>query len=196
MNILAVILQENGGESFPLFSLNAGVVIWTLVIFLALVVILGRFAWRPILGALEARERRIQDILDAAARDREEAEKALAEHRRQLAEGRQQAQQILADGKQAAERVRQELLETARRQQEELLARAQDDIRREREQAVDQIRREAVDLSLAAASHLVERRLDSAEDRRLVQQYLAELERAPGGAAPAGGNGAQGRGGR
>ncbi len=194
MNILAVMLQENGGENFPLFSLNAGVVIWTLVIFLALVVILGRFAWRPILGALEARERRIQQILDAAARDREEAEKALAEHRHQLAEGRQQAQQILAEGKQAAERVRQEMLETARRQQEDLLARARDDIRREREQAVDQIRREAVDLSLAAASRLVERRLDSAEDRRLVQEYLTQLEQAPAGAGPAGGNGAQGRG--
>ncbi len=191
MNILAVMLQENGGENFPLFSLNAGVVIWTLVIFFALVLILGRFAWRPILGALEARERHIQEILDAAARDREEAEKALAEHRRQLAEGRQQAQQILAEGKAAAERVRQELLETARRQQDELLARARDDIRHEREQAVDQIRREAVDLSLAAASHLMERRLDAAEDRRLVQDYLASLEQsstAPG----RGGNGSRG----
>ena len=195
MSILAVILQEDGGENFPLFSLNAGVVIWTLVIFLALVVILGRFAWRPILGALEARERRIQAILDAAARDREEAEKALAEHRRQLAEGRQQAQQIVAEGKAAAERVRQELLETARRQQDELLARVRDDIRHEREQAIDDIRREAVDLSLAAASRLVEKRMDTAEDRRLVQRYLAELE--PEGTGPAtGGNGAPGRGGR
>jgi F-type H+-transporting ATPase subunit b len=195
MNILAMILQENGGESFSLFSLNTGVVIWTLVIFIALVLILGRFAWRPILGALEARERHIQDVLDAAARDRIEAEKALAEHRRQLAEGRQQAQQIVVEGKQAAERVRQEMLDTARRQQDDLLARARDDIRHEREQAIDLIRREAVDLSLAAASHLVEKRLDTAEDRRLVQRYLAELEQEGTGPA-AGGDGAPGRGGR
>ena len=174
MNILAVVLQEAGGESFPLFSLNTGVVIWTLIIFLGLVLVLGKWAWKPILGALEARERRIQDILDAAARDRAEAEKALQEHRRQLAEARQQAQEFLNEGRQAAERLRQEMLETARRQQEELLTRARDDIRREQDSAIQEIRREAVDLSLAAASKLVQRRLDSAEDRRLVQEYLTQ----------------------
>ena len=116
MNILAVMLQESGGETFPLFSLNTGVMIWTIIIFLGLVLVLGKWAWKPILGALEARERRIQEILDAAARDREEAEKALEEHRRQLAEGRQQAQQILAEGRQAAERVKQDMLEAARKQ--------------------------------------------------------------------------------
>lgn len=185
MNIVAVALQEAGGESFPLFSLNTGVVIWTLIIFLGLVLVLGRFAWKPILGALEARERRIQEILDAAARDRLQAEQALEEHRRQLSEGRQQAQQLLAEGRQAAERLRQEMLETARRQQEELLARARGDIRREQDAAIEQIRREAVDLSLAAASRLVEKRLDAAEDRRLVQEYLARL----GSGSAAGGDG-------
>lgn len=175
MNILAVMLQESGGESFPLFSLNTGVILWTLVIFLGLVIVLGKWAWKPILGALEARERRIQEILDAAARDREEATKALEQHRRQLNESRQQAQQILAEGRQAAERVKQEMLEAAHKQRADELARAQDEIRREKDAAVDQIRREAVDLSLAAASRLLGRRLDAAEDRRIVQEYLGSL---------------------
>ncbi len=191
MNILAVVLQEAGGESFPLFSLNTGVVIWTLIIFLGLVAVLGKYAWKPILGALEARERRIQEILDAAARDRAEAEKALEEHRRQLAEARQQSQQLLTEGRQAAERVRQDMLETARRQQDELLARARDDIRLEQEAAIQQIRREAVDLSLAAASKLVEKRLDASEDRRLVQEYLSQLGTATPATAGDGGRGAR-----
>lgn len=183
MNILGVILQETGGpETMPFFSLNSGVIIWTLIIFLALVFVLGKWAWKPILGTLEARERRIQEILDAAARDRAEAEKALEEHRRQLAESRQQAQQMMAEGREAAEKVRQEMLESARRQQEELLARTRDDIRREREVAIAQLRREAVDLSLAAASRLVEKRLDSADDRRLVQEYLTRLDSERDGA--------------
>lgn len=194
MNILAAVLQEGGGESFPLFSLNAGVVIWTLIIFLGLVIVLGKFAWKPILGALEARERRIQEILDAAARDRAEAEKTLAEHRRQLAEARQQSQQLMAEGRQGAERLRQEMLETARRQQEELLTRAKDDIRREQENAIQEIRREAVDLSLAAASKLVEKRLDAAEDRRLVQDYLSRLGADAPVVAGDGGRSAQGEG--
>ncbi len=192
MNILAVVLQEAGGESFPLFSLNTGVVIWTLIIFLGLVLVLGKYAWKPILGALEARERRIQEILDAAARDRAEAEKALEEHRRQLTDARQQAQQLMAEGRQGAERLRQEMLETARHQQEDLLARARDDIRREQEAAVQELRREAVDLSLAAASKLVEKRLDSAEDRRLVQDYLGRLGTDATVAAGDGGHGRAG----
>ncbi len=175
MNILGVMLQEGGAETSPFFSLNAGVMIWTVIIFLGLLIVLGRYAWKPILGTLEAREKRIRDILEAAAQDRAEATKALEEHRRQLAEARQQAQQIMAEGRLGAEHIRQEMLETARRQQEELLARARDDIRREQEVAIGQLRREAVDLSLAAASRLVEKRLDSAEDRRLVQQYLARI---------------------
>lgn len=186
MSILAVILQESGGETSPFFNLDAGVMIWTIIIFAALVVVLGRYAWKPILGTLEARERRIQEILDAAARDREEANRALEEHRRQLAESRHQSQQIIADGRQAAERLRQEMIETARRQQEELLARARDDIRREQDSAIAQLRREAVDLSLAAASKLVEKRLDAAEDRRLVQEYLARATSAGDGAGAAG----------
>ncbi len=190
MSILAVILQEAGGETSPFFSLNTGVMIWTLIIFGVLLVVLGKWAWKPILGALESRERRIQEILDAAARDRAEAEKALAEHKRQLTEARQQAQQLMAEGRQGAERLRQEMLETARRQQDELLARARDDIRREQDSAIQEIRREAVDLSLAAASKLVEKRLDSAEDRRLVQDYLTRLGTGAGVPAGDGGRGA------
>lgn len=191
MNILGVILQEAGGETSPFFSLNPGVMIWTAVIFVVLVVVLGKWAWKPILGTLEARERRIQAILDAAAQDRAAAEQALAEHRRQLAEARQQAQQLMAEGKEAAERVRLQMMDTARRQQDELLTRARDDIRREQDAAIQQLRREAVDLSLAAASKLVERRLDSAEDRRLVQEYLARV--GTDTALPAG-DGGRGRG--
>jgi F-type H+-transporting ATPase subunit b len=186
MNMLWILLQEPASGESPLFSLNPGVMIWTIVIFLGLVIVLGRYAWRPILGALEARERRIQEILDAAARDREEAERALEEQRRQLNEARQSTQQMLADGRQAAERVRQELLDAARHQQEEMLVRARDDIRREREAAIEELRREAVDLSLAAASQLMQKRMDSAEDRRLVKESLARLgdETVRAGVAP------------
>lgn len=166
-----------------IFTISGGVMVWTIVIFLALVVVLGRYAWGPILGALEAREQRIRQILEAAAADREEAERVLAEHRKQLAEARQQSQQLIAEGRQAADRVRQELLEQARKQQEEMLERARQDIDRERERAVDALRREAVDLSLAAASRLVERRLDSDDDRRIVQEYLGRVEAAGGAEA-------------
>ncbi|MGH7482536.1 MAG: F0F1 ATP synthase subunit B [Longimicrobiales bacterium] len=179
MHLLAsvVAIQEGGG----LFSINTGVSIWTVVIFVALLLVLGKWAWGPILGALEAREARIREMIDSAARERAEAESVLEAHRRELAKARQHAQQIIGEGKQAAERVRQEMLNKARQEQEELVRRAIEDLDRERERAIEALRREAVDLSLAAAAKLVGKRLEGDEDRRLVSEFLARAQSGDGG---------------
>lgn len=174
MNLLSIVLAQNGGGG-GLFDINTGLMVWTVVIFLGLLAVLSKFAWGPILGALEARERRIQDVLDAAARDREEAARLLEEHRQQLAEARQQSQQILAEGRQAAERVKQELLDQARAEQEALVARTRQELDRERERALQTLRRDAVELSLAAASRLLEARLDTDQDRRIVREFLEQI---------------------
>jgi F-type H+-transporting ATPase subunit b len=175
MSILSIIAQEAEHAQPSIFNLNLGVSFWTIVIFLVLLGVLAKFAFPAILGYANARERRIQEILDAAARDRAAAERLLEEQRRELAEGRQHAQQLIAEAKQAAERLRQEMLDRARAEQEELLARARQEIERERERATDALRREAVDLALAAASKLVAERLDAERDRELVREYLDRI---------------------
>jgi len=175
MNILAILVQEAEAAQPSIFDVNLGVSFWTVVIFVILLVVLSKFAFPAILGYANARERRIQEILDAAARDREEAERGLEEQRRQLAEARQQAQQILQEARQAGERIRSELLERARAEQEELLARTRQELEREREVAIAALRREAVDLSIAAASKLVEQRLGSEEDRALVRDFIGRI---------------------
>jgi len=171
--------QEEGAEAGgnPLFNIDIGLSIWTIVVFLALLWVLRRFAWKPILGALEAREKRIEEAIAAAARLREEAEQALVEHRRQLAQAREQAQHILAESRQAAERLGQEMEERARRESSEILERVQREIQREREQAIDALRREAVELAVAAAARLLHRNLNSESDRALVLAYLDSLKR-------------------
>lgn len=183
MYALTIILAAEEAGGGGLFSINPGVSIWTVVIFITLLLVLGKWAWGPILGALNDREARIQDMIDSAARDRKEAEALLAEHRRQLAEARQQSQQIIAEGKQAAERVRQELLDKARADQQELIERARQEMEREREQALETLRRDAVDLSLAAASKLVGQTLSAEDDRRIVADFLARAERPNGAGA-------------
>ncbi|HEX7051799.1 MAG TPA: F0F1 ATP synthase subunit B [Longimicrobiales bacterium] len=175
MNILGILVQEAEQAQPSIFSLNLGVSFWTVIIFLVLLAVLAKYAFPPILGYANARERRIQEILDAAARDRAESERLLEEQRRHLAAARQDAQQILNDAREAAERVRQELLDKARAEQEEVLARARQDIERERERAIDAMRREAVELSLAAAAKLVGERLDDERDRALVRGYLDDI---------------------
>lgn len=168
---------EQAAEHTPnVFNLNMGTSFWTLVIFGLLMVVLAKWAFPPILGYAQAREERIQKSLDEAKQAREEARRALEEQRRELAQARDEAGAIIARGKQDAEKVRQELLDRAKAEQQEVVEKAKREIEREREQAVESVRREAVDLSIAAASHLVGRNLGAEEDRRLVSEYLNQAQ--------------------
>jgi F-type H+-transporting ATPase subunit b len=179
-----IILAAAAGESPPsVFNLNLGVSAWTFIIFIILAWILAKFAFPPILGYAAAREARIQEALDHAKRQRDETEQLLAQQRQELENARIQAQQLLAEGRAGAEKLREDMLVTARAEHEDLLERARRDIQREREQAVESLRREAVELALAAAGKLVQRKVDSAEDRRIVTEFLQSMDSAGNGRA-------------
>jgi F-type H+-transporting ATPase subunit b len=185
MNLLLAALQEHApaaaeaahAESPSVFALAGNVSFWTVIIFIALLVILSKFAFPAILGYAAAREQRIQDALDAAKRDREEASKQLEEQRLAMVKAREDAQAVVGDAQKAAERVRREMLDKARAEQEEILTRAKAEIEAERAKAADSLRREAVELAVAAASKLVETKLNSEEDRRIVTEFLANIDR-------------------
>lgn len=185
MNILWLALQEHAEEAAEhtpnIFNLAAGVSFWTVIIFLALMAVLAKFAFPAILGYAAAREQRIQANLDEARRQRAEAESLLEQQRKELASARTEAQALIAEAKTAAERTRNELLNRARTEQEELLARARAEIQGERDRAMESVRREAVDLAIAAAGKLVRQRLTADEDRRLVAEYLAGTEHGAAG---------------
>lgn len=183
MNLLISIIQEHApaaaehAESPNVFALTANVSFWTVIIFLILLFVLAKFAFPPILGYAAAREKRIQEAIDEAARQRAETERLLEEQRQLLASARNDAQGLISEAQKDAERVRRDLLERARVEQEEMLARARREIDDERARAIESLRREAVDLAIAAASKLVEKRVDAQEDRRIVTEFLAHVDK-------------------
>ena len=158
-----------------LFAVDFGLAVWTLLTFGTLLFVLGRYAWKPLMGALDAREKSIQGDIDEAKRQRDEAEALLAEYREQLADGRRQAQALVAESREAAEQLRRELEEKAREESRAIVAGARREIERERDAAVDAVRREAVEVAMAAASRLVGERLDGERDRKLVTDYIDDL---------------------
>jgi F-type H+-transporting ATPase subunit b len=166
-----------------LFDVNLGLSLWTVVIFLMLVGLLGKYAWGPILSQVEAREKRIQDALDQSAASRDEASRLLDEHKAQLADARRQASEIIAEGKAAGEKVRKEVEEKARVEAQSIVEGARREIQRERDQAIAELRRESVDLALAAASKLMQERLDDERDREMVLGYLRDLSADQGAQA-------------
>jgi F-type H+-transporting ATPase subunit b len=184
--VLAEEEAEGGGAA--LFDVNLGLSLWTVVVFGLLLVVLGKFAWGPILDAAQTREQRIQSALDEAALRHAEAVVLLEEHRAQLAQGRLQAQDIVNEGKAAGELVRKEIEKKARAEGQALLERAKREIEREKDVALDEIRKGSVDLALAATARLIHEKLDPEKDRRLVVGYLDELSqksKGPDGGARA-----------
>jgi F-type H+-transporting ATPase subunit b len=161
-------------EKVSLLRLEKGLMIWTVFIFLVVLFILYKAAYPKLLGAVEAREQHIRELLAAAKRDREEAEALRAEQKRELEEVRQRAQELVAEGRTAGERMREEILAQARREQTELLERTRRDVQREMEQAMAELKAQVVDVSIAAAGKLVERNLDAEDNRRLVREFLEE----------------------
>lgn len=157
-------------------SVEGGLMVWTVIVFLLLLFILRKYAWPAVLGAVEAREQALERQMAEAERNRVESAKLLEEHKRLVADARSQAHQAIADARAAAENERAAAIERTRQEQEELLERARREIRDERERAVADLRREAVDLSLAAAGKLIGERLDTDADRRLVSNYLSTLD--------------------
>ncbi|MGZ8376766.1 MAG: F0F1 ATP synthase subunit B [Gemmatirosa sp.] len=163
------------GGGGGLLDPHAGLMVWTLLIFLVLMAILSKFAFKPLTAAVEARERSLEEAIAGAKRDREEAARLLAEQRAQLEGSRGEAQKLIADARAAGEKMRADMLEQTRQQQAELLDRARRDIDAERDRAIADLRREAVDLALAGASKVIERNLDDAGNRQLVEQFLATI---------------------
>lgn len=175
LSFTIALAQEEHAARGPL-TVDFGLMFWTVLVFLVLLLILKRFAWPALIGAVEARERAIEEQLAEAERQRAEAAKLLAEHEKLILEGKTQAHALLVEARTIAEKERALAMEKTRQEQEDLLERARHDIAAERDRAVAELRREAVDISLAAASKLIGERLTSETDRKIVQEYLASLD--------------------
>ncbi len=157
------------------FRTNIGLIIWTWIVFIGLFLLLRKYAFPPIVRLTEERERKIARQLEEAEKASSEAQAVLAEHRKLLEGSKAEAHALIADAKSVAQKEREQLLEKTREEQLLLLDRAKREIAAERERAVLELRKEAVDLSLAVAAKLIQERLDSDTDRKLVEKYLATL---------------------
>jgi F-type H+-transporting ATPase subunit b len=172
-----VLAQEAGAATKPgLLSPQGGLMFWTLVVFAVVFFVLSKFAFGPITKAVNDREQALVDAIDAAKKDRDDAAKLLDEHRKQIESARGEAQRFIAEGRAQAEKMKAEMLESTHAQQAELLERARRDIDAEKTKAIDELRREAIDLALAGAGKVIEKNLDDAQNRKLVESYLSSIK--------------------
>ncbi|MHC5212486.1 MAG: F0F1 ATP synthase subunit B [Planctomycetota bacterium] len=171
-------LAEGGG--FNPLAYDPAAMILTLVTFFGLLFILAKFAWGPILKAVEAREGRIEGAIRQAELDRAEAAKLMEDYKQTIANVQAESAALREKGQQEAEAVRRDLLAKAGAEAAEIAGKARREIELARSQALQDIRREAVTLGLAVAGRVVGRDLDGNDQRRLAEEVVGNLSAVEG----------------
>ena len=158
---------------------HAGLIAWTIITFVVVLIILKRFVWSPLLEALDERQKRIRDALEGAEQARDEAQAALAEHQKALAGAESEAREIVAQAREAGERVRTDIIDEARRGAEQPVEQARRSIETEKQAALSELRREVADLAVRAAGEIVNANLDDERNRQLVDDLKAGVPESP-----------------
>ena len=146
------------------------------------VTILGKFAWGPVLGLLQEREKFIHKSLADAKRDREEAEARLKEYAAKIQAARAESAALVDEARRDAERLREDLKQRARTEAEGMIQNAERQISLQTQRAIQEIRREAVDLSVAIASKIIQRNLTKEDNQRLIDEAIRQV--GSGGTEP------------
>ncbi len=150
-------------------------VAWTVVVFVALLFVLGKFAWKPLMAALEKREEHMEHCLLDAEKARNESERLLEEHRRQLAQAAEEVRVIFEEGRREARAAAEDILKKARDEVDALRQRAEREITTARDQALTEIWSKSAELAVQVAGKVLERNIDAAEHGRLITAALADL---------------------
>ena len=155
-----------------LLNIEPGLIIWTVITFVILLIVLRKVAWGPILTTLEQREQTIRNALEEAQRARQEGEQLLVQHQQMLADANREVIRLLEQGREEADRLRISITEQAREEAQRLTEVARREIVRERQLAMQELKNTAADLALAAAGRLLNTAMTSEGHRRLVTEFL------------------------
>jgi len=175
--LAAPAMAAGGGGENNIFAGDLGNILWTLIAFFLVIFILGKFAWGPMLGVIEQREKLIHDSLAEAKRDRKAAEARLKEYEDRLNEARSEATKIVEEGHRDADVVRERIEQEARAESEKMVARAKREIELARESAIREIYDLSGSLATSIASKIVGRELQDADHKRLIEEAIDEIGR-------------------
>jgi F-type H+-transporting ATPase subunit b len=160
----------------PLVQVDPGLFIWTIFTFLVLLTLLAKFAWRPLLLALESRQALIRKSLDDAQQAKQELERLNLESAQIINRARVEAEAVITQSRSDGDRLREEIRAKARTEADHIVKNAERQIQLETTRALEQIRREAVELSVMIASKIIQRNLTKEDNERLIDEALKQVE--------------------
>ena len=158
-----------------MFKPEPGLIIWTLISFFILLILLKKVAFPPILKGMKKREETIKQQLEEAQKTKKEAEDLLEGYKRQLAEARSEAQKIINEGKSLGENMRKEIVQKAQEESNQIVKRAQEEIQLQKQKAILELQEKIADLSIMAATKIINKSLNTEDHRRLVEEYVSKV---------------------
>ncbi len=159
----------------PLVQPDPGLYVWTIIIFLVLLFLLMKFAWKPLLAMLEIREDNIRHALLDAEKARDELANVKEDTEKLLSEARNESQAIVTASKKNAERMKDEIIEKAQTKSDALLAEVKKQIQVEKDRAITDVRAEVVNLSMEVAQKLIKKNLTKEDNLKLINDSLSSI---------------------
>jgi F-type H+-transporting ATPase subunit b len=158
-----------------MFDINPGLIVWTIVTFVLVLAVLGKFAWKPLLQSLNEREDKIRGALEQAEKARSEAAELLKQNERNMARAEEEFQKVIREGKALAEKMKDEIVTKAKQQAQHEIKMGKEEIGRDIEAAKLQLRTEVADLAIKAAEKILDETLDQQKQKKLVDSFLNQL---------------------
>lgn len=168
--MIEFLASAEGG--IALLDVNPGLVVWTTLTFVLVLLILNRYAWKPIIKALDDRADRIHGDIERANQLRKEAETLFQQYQDRLNDLKVEAQTMISEARKDSEALKADVLDKARKEAEEIRARSRKEIQQAMDSALEQIRQQAVDLSVEITKRVVARSMTADDHKKQLQDAL------------------------
>lgn len=175
LNIAMMFFSEGGEASGSLLDVNPGLIFWTAITFVLLLLILKKLAWKPILNALSERENLIKDSLDKAEKARIEFEKITEENKIRMAKAEEDAQKVIAQGREYAEKIKSQLIDQSKVEAKKMIDEAVAAIERKQQESFNNLKEQVADIAIKSAEKILRENLDKEKQLKIVDKYIQDI---------------------
>jgi F-type H+-transporting ATPase subunit b len=176
LSILTIaVLASGSGEGGSLMDVNPGLIFWTVITFVFLLILLRKIAWKPILTALDKREKEIRDSLEKAEKANENAQMILEQNKSNLAKAEEESKKIIEQSRAYAENLKDQMLNESKTQAKKIIDDASQEIKRQKDEAFDQLKQQIAEIAINAAEKIIKENVDAEKNKKIVSKYLNEI---------------------
>lgn len=175
--ITLAVIAAGGGENGGLLDVNPGLMIWTVITFVILILILKKVAWKPILTALDKRESDIKESLAQAEKAKDEAKKILEENQANLAKAEEESKKIIEQSRAYAESLKEQLIKDSKDQAKKIVDEASSEIQRKKDAAFEELKGQIAEIAVNAAEKIIRGSLDAQKSKQIIDKYLNDVNK-------------------